>query len=45
MAHESREMPIWGGRFVEMAGAGPAGEATVHDVLRMLIDYLQAIQQ
>jgi hypothetical protein len=38
-------MPIWGARFGEMAGGGPASEATVHDVLRMLIDYLQAIQQ
>ena len=45
LAHGSREMPIWGARFGEMAGGGPAGEATVHDVLRMLIDYLQAIQQ
>ena len=44
-AHGSREMPIWGERFGEMAGGGPAGEAVVHEVLRMLIDYLQAIQQ
>jgi hypothetical protein len=44
-AHGSREMPIWGARFGEMAGGGPAGEAVVHDVLRMLIDYLQAIQR
>ena len=44
-AHGSREMPIWGVRFAEMGGGGPAGEAVVHDVLRMLIDYLQAIQQ
>jgi len=45
LAHGSRVMPIWGARFGEMAGGGPAGEAMVHDVLRMLIDYLQAIQQ
>jgi hypothetical protein len=38
-------MPIWGARFAEMAGGGPAGEAAVQDVLRMLIEYLQAIQQ
>ena len=44
-AHGSREMPIWGARFAEMAGGGPAGEAAVQDVLRMLIEYLQAIQQ
>lgn len=44
-AHGSREMPIWGVRFGEMGGGGPAGEAVVRDVLRMLIDYLQAIQQ
>jgi mono/diheme cytochrome c family protein len=44
-AHGSREMPIWGVRFGEIAGSGPAGEAVVHEVLRMLIDYLQAIQQ
>ena len=44
-AHGSREMPIWGARFGEMAGGGPTGETVVHDVLRMLIDYLQAIQQ
>ena len=44
-AHGSREMPIWGVRFVEMGGGGPAGDAVVHDVLHMLIDYLQAIQQ
>jgi hypothetical protein len=44
-AHGSREMPIWGARFGEMAGGGPAGEAVVHDVLRMLLDYLQAIQR
>jgi hypothetical protein len=37
-------MPIWGARFGEMAG-GPAGEAVVQEVLRILIDYLQAIQQ
>jgi len=28
-----------------MAGGGPAGEAVVHEVLRMLIDYIQAIQR
>ena len=44
-AHGSRAMPIWGVRFAEMAGGGPAGEAVVQDVLRMLIEYLQAIQQ
>jgi len=44
-AHGSREMPIWGERFGEMAGGGPAGEAVVSDVLRMLVDYLQAIQR
>ena len=44
-AHGSREMPIWGAYFGEMGGRGPAGEAVVRDVLRMLIDYLQAIQQ
>jgi mono/diheme cytochrome c family protein len=44
-AHGSREMPIWGARFAEMAGGGPAGEAAVQDVLRILIEYLQAIQQ
>lgn len=44
-AHGSREMPIWGVRFAEMGGGGPAGEVVLHDVLRMLIDYLQAIQQ
>ena len=44
-AHGSREMPIWGVRFAEMGGGGPTGEAVLHDVLRMLIDYLQAIQQ
>ena len=44
-AHGSREMPIWGARFAGMAGGGPAGEAVVQDVLRMLIEYLQAIQQ
>jgi hypothetical protein len=27
-----------------MGGGGPSGEAVVRDVLRMLIDYLQAIQ-
>ena len=45
LAHGSREMPIWGVRFGEMGGGGPAGEAVVRDVLHMLIDYLQAIQQ
>ena len=45
LAHGSREMPIWGVHFAEMGGGGPAGEVVVHDVLRMLIDYLQAIQQ
>jgi hypothetical protein len=44
-AHGSREMPIWGVRFGEMAGGGPAGEAVVQEVLRILLDYLQAIQQ
>jgi len=44
-AHGSRAMPIWGERFGEMAGGGPASEAVVHKVLRILIDYLQAIQQ
>jgi mono/diheme cytochrome c family protein len=44
-AHGSREMPIWGVRFGERGGGGPAGKAVVHDVLRLLIDYLQAIQQ
>ncbi len=44
-AHGSREMPIWGVRFGEMGGGGPSGEAMVRDVLRRLIDYLQAIQQ
>jgi hypothetical protein len=38
-------MPIWGARFGEMGGGGPTGETVVQDVLRMLIDYLQAIQQ
>jgi mono/diheme cytochrome c family protein len=44
-AHGSREMPIWGVRFGEMAGGGQAGEAVVQEVLRILLDYLQAIQQ
>lgn len=44
-AHGSRDMPIWGVRFGEMAGGGPAGEAVVQEVLRILLDYLQAIQQ
>ena len=44
-AHGSREMPIWGARFGEMAGGGPAGESAVQEVLRILLDYLQAIQQ
>ena len=44
-AHGSREMPIWGARFGEMGGGGPAGESVVDEVLRILIDYLQAIQQ
>jgi hypothetical protein len=43
-AHGSREMPIWGARFSEMGGGGPAGETVVQDVLRLLLDYLQAIQ-
>jgi hypothetical protein len=38
-------MPIWGVRFGEMAGGGQAGEAVVQEVLRILLDYLQAIQQ
>jgi hypothetical protein len=44
-AHGSREMPIWGVHFAEMGGGGPTGETVVRDVLRMLIDYLQSIQQ
>ena len=44
-AHGSREMPIWGVRFGEMAGGGAAGEAVVQEVLRVLLNYLQAIQQ
>jgi mono/diheme cytochrome c family protein len=44
-AHGSREMPIWGARFGEMGGGSPAGETVVQDVLRLLLDYLHAIQQ
>lgn len=44
-AHGRRDMPIWGVRFGEMAGGGAAGEAVVQEVLRILLDYLQAIQQ
>jgi mono/diheme cytochrome c family protein len=44
-AHGSREMPVWGAYFGEMGRGSAAGEAIVHDVLRILIDYLQAIQQ
>jgi hypothetical protein len=38
-------MPIWGAYLGERAGGGAAGEAVVHGMLRVLIDYLQAIQQ
>jgi hypothetical protein len=44
-AHGRRDMPIWGVRFGEMAGGGPGGEAVVQEILRILLDYLQAIQQ
>jgi mono/diheme cytochrome c family protein len=44
-AHGSREMPIWGAYFGGMGRGSTAGEAIVDDVLRVLIDYLQAIQQ
>ena len=43
-AHGSRDAHL-GCAFWEMAGGGPTGEAVVQEVLRILIDYLQAIQQ
>ena len=44
-AHGSREMPIWGERFGEMAGGGSVGEEVVRGNLLVLIEYLQSIQQ
>ena len=39
-AHGSREMPIWGERFGEMAGGGSVGEEVVRVNLLVLIEYL-----
>jgi len=44
-AHGSREMPIWGERFGEMAGGGSVGEEVVGGNLLVLIEYLQSLQQ
>ena len=44
-AHGSREMPIWGERFGEMAGGGSVGEEVVRGNLLVLIEYLQSMQQ
>jgi hypothetical protein len=44
-AHGSREMPVWGARLGEKAGGGAAGEQVARSILRVLIEYLQAIQQ
>ena len=44
-AHGSREMPIWGERFGEIAGGGSVGEEVVRGNLLVLIEYLQSIQQ
>jgi mono/diheme cytochrome c family protein len=44
-AHGSREMPVWGARLGERAGGGSAGEEVVRSIFRVLIEYLQAIQQ
>ena len=39
-AHGSREMPIWGERFGEMAGGGSVGEEVVRGNFLVLIEYL-----
>jgi hypothetical protein len=44
-AHGRREMPVWGERFEELVGGGSLGEAVARSKLRVLIEYLQAIQQ
>ena len=44
-AHGSREMPIWGERFVEMVGGGSLGEEVVRGNLLVLIEYLKSIQR
>ena len=44
-AHGRRDMPVWGERFGEIVGHALLGEAVVRSHLRLLIAYLQAIQQ
>ena len=44
-AHGRREMPVWGERFGEIVGRDMLGEAVVQSHLRVLIAYLQSIQQ
>jgi mono/diheme cytochrome c family protein len=44
-AHGRREMPVWGERFEEMVGGGSLGEAVARNYVRLLVDYLQTIQQ
>jgi len=38
-------MPIWGERFGEIVGSDVLGEAVVRSHLRILVDYLQSLQQ
>jgi mono/diheme cytochrome c family protein len=44
-AHGRRDMPVWGERFGKIVGHDLLGEAVVRSHLRLLVAYLQAIQQ
>ena len=44
VAHGTREMPVWGERFREEVGLGPATEARTRGKISLIVQYLKTIQ-
>jgi len=44
-AHGSREMPVWGERFVDELPGDPQRERIIHGKVLMLLVYLESIQR
>jgi len=45
VAHGTRDMPVWGERFGEMAPDSPATQASARGQILVLVAYLRSIQQ
>ncbi len=43
--HGSREMPVWGRAFSGKVGGGSIGEEVSEGTIKVLVDYLQSIQE